>query len=99
MNIYYICLNVYRSGIIGLDSHKLQLVYLTRLCENFQLLPSISSYIMVGFFFLLLVVSSVHCSHFRASEVDSLIELELEFLGKFKNYAKELREKLRLVEG
>lgn len=54
---------------------------------------------MVGFFFLLLVVSSVHCSHFRASEVDSLIELELEFLGKFKNYAKELREKLRLVEG
>lgn len=54
---------------------------------------------MDGFFCLLLVIGSVHCSHFRASEVDSLIDLELEFLGNFKNYAKELRVKLSLVEG
>lgn len=54
---------------------------------------------MVGFFCMLLVVGSVQCSHFRASEVDSLIDLQLEFLSNFKKYAKELRGKLSLVEG
>lgn len=54
---------------------------------------------MLGFLWLLLAVGSAHGSHFRASELEALRDLELQLLENFRSYAKDLRERLLLVEG
>lgn len=55
---------------------------------------------MVGFLcLLLLAIGSARASHLSASEVEALRDLELKLLENFRSYAKDLRERLLLVEG
>lgn len=69
------------------------------ICDSVSLFRRLTLLIMVEYLFLLMLVGNTLGNSFSNGKIQDLFEMEHQLIHNFRNYAKELQDKLRIIKG